>query len=282
MLVMGSVNGTLDEGARVAPLNLDFGAAFEPQIQAYFKRLGAKGPELAEVVLTGQSVGAVLALPIIEMLAGGHLPQIALIPFGVDAIAGWLNAATFRHDVVRPRRAEIPQGAESFDGFTVIDGAGRGLTPEQLIELSSVLGYAPSDVRVFSAPMGQVDLTSADSATAGVVDRVLSLGLTAGDWAAGRVLYLPPGAGIAAAIQALAIYGLSEVWPQTIRLAQGEDRGFHVRELVTPQQQRQWAMGLLRRLEEGVPVMTLSGVFTSEARSEIVALAKRHKIEIRD
>jgi hypothetical protein len=68
---------------------------------------------------------------------------------------------------------------------------------------------------------------------------------------------------------ATAIYGLSEVWPRTIRLNRRSDGSFHVDEIVDPQSMRQFGVGLVAKwdaagkFDEGeILQKILSGMFT--------------------
>lgn len=280
-LIMLPASALSIDGIANHPLNLNLSLPLEGQVKAYLKSLGNEALGKKRVVLTGQPVAAILTLPGLEMLGGlSSLPNLALIPYGKTEVVDWVNLADFRHNVVRSRRAEIP-GGEAFAGYTVLDGAGRGLTAGQLTELAQKLDVKETDIRTIGVAMGQVDLTSAAAATAGMVDKLLSTGLTTADWTGGRVLFLPGGAGIVAALQATAIHGLSESWPQTIRLNAGADRVFHVEAVENPQAMRQWAVGLAREMEAAKPVVSLSGTVPEEFRTALEELAKTYGVTIR-
>ena len=262
-------------------LNLDFGMPFRRQVRAYLEALGNDARGNTHVALVGQAVGAVLMLPALEMLGG--LPRVALIPFGQKAVVDWIPLADFRHNQVRSRRRELLHG-EAFEGYTVLDGSGRGLTPLQKTELASALDVDESMIRVINIQAGvkgQVDLTSAQTATAGMTDILVRTGLTVEDWTSGGVVFLPGGAGIVAALQATSIHGISEAWPQTIRLNKGADGEFHVAEVVDPQAMRQWAVGLASRLDADKPVVSLAGAIPEAFRAALVALAAEHGVELR-
>ncbi len=266
--------------ATKAILNLDMGAPFVPQVQQYLRGLGdARGFD--KVALVGQAVAAILLLPALEMLGG--LPTVVFKGFGPDAPQVEIDLSTFRHQEVRARRAELQHG-EAFTGYTVLDGSGRGLTPIQLTELAAQLGCEEPEIRtlnVQAGAKGQVDLTSAEGATAGMADLLVNLGLTVEDWTSGRVLFLPGGAGIVGALQATAIHGISESWPRTIRLAADTDKVFHVAEVVDAQAQRQWAVGLADELDKVTARVTLSGAIPEEFRAALNQLAVEHGVEIR-
>lgn len=228
-----------------APLTLDFAAPFGPQVQAALAAL----PDLRkieEVALSGQGVAAVLSLAGLELAIG--LPVVTLTGFGPDSpVVGSLDLRGFRHNTVRSRREESPTG-EAFAGHTVLDGAGRGVTPAQLTELAATLGVEPDAIRVFDVSMGHVDPAEPQK---GVADRLLQTGLTKADWTSGRIVFLPPGLGTLTAVMATAIYGLSEVWPPIIRLASGIDRQFHVAEVCDPQALRQSGAALVAKWAAG-------------------------------
>jgi hypothetical protein len=178
----------------------------------------------------------------LEMVSG--LPNLTLYTFGqkVERV-GSLALNDYRHQTVRARRNEIPQG-EASAGYTVVDGSGRGLTDVQRVELAERLGVKPEDIRIVDANVGQVDFTKP---TEGMVEKLLGTGLTVADWASRRVVYLPAGSGLAAVIQATAIHGLSESWPRTIRLNKGADNAFYIEELVDPQDMRQWGTSIVAK-----------------------------------
>lgn len=225
------------------PATLDFGNPFVPQVQKILESAGAglMGRE-GEVTVSGQAVAAILMAAGLEMVRG--LPLLTLYNIGqqVERV-GVLDLSDYRHNQVRSRRGEIPDG-EAFAGYTVLDGSGRGMTPAQIGELAIILGTDPGEIRVLDANVGQVDWTNP---TVGMVDRLLATDLTKADWARRRVSYLAAGAGLAAVVQATAIHGLSESWPKTIRLAKGDDGGFHVVEVCDPQDMRQWGTQMVAR-----------------------------------
>lgn len=243
----------------VVPATLDFARPFVGQVQ---KILESAGPGLrgaSEIVLPGQAVAAILATAGLEMVSG--LPTLTLYALGQKTErVGTLNLGDYRHLTVRSRRGEIPRGA-AFPGYTVLDGSGRGMLEGQLAELAEDLGVAAEHIRVIDANVGQIDWTNP---TAGMADRLIATGLATADWASRRVLYLPAGAGLAAALQAAAIHGLSESWPRTIRLSnikpggeKYEDGGFHVAELVDPQEMRVWGTALTGRWQADASAETL-------------------------
>lgn len=84
--------------------------------------------------------------------------------------------------------------------------------------------------------MGHVDFTDP---TRGMVERLIGAGLNPLDVMYNRTVYLPPGNGLVAAIQATTIYGLTEVWPQTIRINRRANGSFGIDEIVDPQALRQ-------------------------------------------
>lgn len=243
----------------IRPLALDFAQPFTDQVKAWFEEGGdlSKSPVVG---LPGQAVAAVLTLPILEMACG--LPQkVSLVGFGQDAkVVGQIDLRDYRHNVVRPRRTEQPDG-EAFQGYTVLDGAGRGLTPVQYQELHEILNTGPGgpggegEIRVLNVSVGQVDMAHPEAGDPkkpeDLVGTLLATGITKADWISQRVLFLPPGLGQLAAVMATAIYGLSEVWPRTIRLNRGADSEFHVAEVVDPQALRQYGVALTAKWAAG-------------------------------
>lgn len=206
-----------------------------------------------EFVLPGQAVGAILSLPILEMSTG--MPVLTLYGFGRERqieITGRLALGDYRQNEVRARRPELVAG-EAYAGVTVLDGGGRGLTTAQLVELAGIVGVGVEDIRVLDMATGHVDMADP---TAGMVTKVIATGVTFADLTSGRVMYLPAGNGLVAALQATTIYGLSEAWPRTIRLNRRPDGGFGVDEIVDPQALRQVGVQLgLRWRTEEAPVL---------------------------
>jgi len=244
-----------------SPMAMDFACPFEGQVKTYFEGAGdLRG--FNPIGLPGQAVAAALALPVLEMSIG--LPTMYLFGFGQEVkVVGELNLDNYRHNQVRPQRAKCPEG-EAFAGYTILDGAGRGVTPEQMTEIVAAVGT--EDVRVINVSIGHVDPANI---TAGLVERLIGSGLAKADWTGGRILYLPPGFGPLAAVMITAIYGLSEVWPRTIRLNRRADGSFHADEIVDPQSLRQFGVGLVARWDaagkfnEGeILQKILSGMFT--------------------
>lgn len=263
------------------PINLDFNRPFEGQIKAYFEGLGdPRG--YTHVALVGQATAAGLALPALEMLGG--LPRLALVPFQSREVAGWLDSRTFRHDVCRAMRRTEDTNKTEPAGYTVIDGTGRGLTQEQLKELAQ---YGINDIRVFSTNPGQVDIgdlagDAGVKVAEGIRDAMVSAGYPINEPAGGatRLLFLPHGAGIVGTVQALALHGFTGAWPRTIRIAGNPAEGFHVREIVNPQDMRQWAIGLASRLEKAIPRVVLSGNAPDGFIAELTELAKKYGVEV--
>jgi len=229
----------------VKPINLDFSSPFAPQITGYFDNLedirGTKGTGLP-----GQAVAAALTLPVLEMATG--LPTMYLFGFGKDIkVVGELDLSDFRHNQVRSRRSESPDG-EAFAGYTILDGAGRGVESFQLQEIAENLNTTTDNIRVVDVSMGHID--PADPAK-GLVDRLIGTGLTRADWTSGRLLFLPPGFGPLSIVMSVAIYGLTEVWPRAIRFNREDDGTFHVAEIVDPQSLRQFGVKLQAKWEAG-------------------------------
>jgi len=269
------------DNAAIAILNLNFSKGFEEQVKSYFEGLGNAARGNTHIALVGQGVAAVLCLPAFEMLGG--LPRVALIPFGKKEVADWVPTADFRHNEVRSRRGELKHG-DAFAGYTVLDGSGRGLTPVQHTELAAKLGVAEDMIRAINIQAGnkgQVDLSTAGKATAGMADLLIQTGLTVEDWTSGRIVFLPGGAGIVGALQAVAIHGISEAWPLTIRLNADAQKVFHIEEVVNPQAMRQWAVGLQGRLEAANTIVALTGEIPEAFRQALLALAAEHGVEVR-
>lgn len=219
----------------VNPLNLDMAAPFAPQVQAFFQKAGDLSG-YGSFALPGQGTAAILCLPVLEMSAG--FPKTPCYDIGKKAVVASLDLGKFRHEVVRPERAKLTR-SEAYAGYTVIDGAGRGMTPVQLDELKKLVGS--EDIRVLAAPLGQLEFTDP---TKGVVETLLATGVNFETLTSGRVLYLPAGMGLGAVVQATAIYGLSEAWPKVIRLNRNADGTFSVAEVCDPQALRQFGVML--------------------------------------
>ena len=243
------------------PLTLNMGEQFVPQIEKFF----TEGPDLRELSVTGffgQAVAAVLGLPVLEMSRG--LPaDFALFGFGAEIKQlGSLDLGGYRHNAVRPRRSEVSDG-EEFSGYTVLDGAGRkdpqtgvGMTASQLSELAAILDCKVGDIRVVDVSVGHVDCAAPEKGDPkreeDLAGTLTKSGLTKADWVSGRLLFLPPGLGPLAAVMATAIYGLSEVWPKTIRLVGRPDRTFAVAEVVDPQPLRQFGAHLAEKWRQAI------------------------------
>lgn len=255
------------------PLTLNMANAFVPQVTEFFQNCGdLRG--FSSYGLPGQGVAAILTLPVLEMACG--FPVTPIYDIGQKKVVGGLNLGEFRHSVVRPRRAELTR-TEAYAGYTVIDGAGRGLTPLQREELEGIL--SSTDIRVVAAPTGQMDF---GDPTKGIVETLLATGLSFDDWTSGRVVYLPPGMGLAAVVQATAIYGLSEAWPRTLRLNKREADGqFHLDEIVDPQALRQFGVSLAAAWRDAEPTVTLSGAVSEDFRRLLTELAEAHGVTIR-
>lgn len=94
----------------LASLELDFSAAFTPQILMFFEELGDLR-RFDRIVLPGQPVAAVLLLPLLEMSAG--LPAISSYGVGYKremVIQGTLSLGDYRHNIVggSSRQATVP------------------------------------------------------------------------------------------------------------------------------------------------------------------------------
>ncbi|OGC55551.1 hypothetical protein A3A78_01180 [candidate division WWE3 bacterium RIFCSPLOWO2_01_FULL_41_18] len=236
----------------VVPATLDFGQNFLAQVQKILESAGPGLRTAGEVALPGQAVAAILATAGLEMVSG--LPTLTLYSIGQKAErVGVLDLGGYRHQAVRSRRGDVPQG-EAFLGYTVLDGSGRGMSAGQLGELAQILDVAVEEIRAIDANVGQIDWADP---TKGMVDRLIATGLTKADWASRRVLSLPAGAGLAAALQAATIHGLSESWPRTIRLASGADKAFHVGEIVDPQDMRLWGTNMTAKWQSDATAGTL-------------------------
>ncbi len=231
---------------QVQPMTLDFGKPFAEQVRQYFESVGDL-TGIGQVGLPGQAVAAALTLPVLEMSVG--LPTMYLFGFGREVnIVGQLDLEDFRHNQVRPRRSEVPDGGDAYPGYTILDGAGRGVESVQLKEVAKALGTTTDNIRVVDVSMGHIDPAQPEN---GLVDRLLASGLTKADWISGRLLFLPPGFGPLAAVMVTAIYSLSEVWPRTIRLNRADDGTFHVAEIVDPQAMRQFGVQLRTKWDAG-------------------------------
>jgi hypothetical protein len=213
-------------GDITSPVTLDFGSPLAEQVIGHLRGLGdLRGYD--EVILPGQAVAAILALPVLEMACG--LPVLTLYAFGPDRSVevGRLAVGDYRQNTVRPRRAELAPGGAS-PGYTVFDGAGRGLTPVQHAELATQLGCEEEDIHVLDLAAGHVNFATP---TEGMAEKVIATGVTFKTLTSGRVLYIPAGSGLVAALQAVTINGLGEAWPRVIRLNREADGQFHVAEV---------------------------------------------------
>lgn len=273
----------LPEGAIVAPLSLNFGANFATQVEEYLRVLGdPRG--FTHLALTGQAVGAIITMAALEMMGG--LPQLALLPFGAKEIVGWLPTSDFRHNTCRDMREKNP--GEVPAGYTVIDGAGRGVTPAQLDELAELLKCGVEEIHVSSTNPGQVaigDLAGAAGVAIaeGIRDAMKAARFPVGEvqGAQSRLLFIPAGAGIVGTVQGLALHGFTGAWPRTIRLAGTPATGFKVAEICDPQAMRQWGANLARELEATKPVVSLSGEIPAAFREALASLATQYSVEVR-
>lgn len=257
------------------PGTLDFAQPFAAQIQKILESAGVGLRTATEIALPGQAVAAILTVAGLEMLSG--LPVLTLYALGQKTErVGILNLGAYRHETVRSRRGEIQHG-DAHLGYTVLDGSGRGLSPTQVGELAETLNVTADSIRVTDANVGQIDWTNP---TMGMVEKLLATGLTVADWASRRVLYLPAGAGIAAALQATTIHGLGESWPRTIRLAAGADKVFHVVEVVDPQEMRQWGTAQTAKWQNDATVETLRQLATVLGKYGVSAEEKEGKFVI--
>ena len=263
------------EGALRALLTLDFNKSFPPQVEEYLRALpDPRG--FRRIVLVGQAAAACLILPALEMLGG--LPELILYGMGKDATPlGELDLAEYRHKTVRPRRAELPRGT-AYEGFTVLDGGGRGLTPVQRAELAAALGVEETLIRVFDVNMGQVNFAEPHK---GMAEKILGHELTFEDLTSGRVLHLPAGSGLVAAVMATTIYGLGEAWPRCVRLNRQADGEFHLAEILDCQRMRQFGVELGGQLDAAVPRVTLSGNIPAAFREALAMIATAHGVELR-
>ncbi|MFH1744975.1 MAG: CRISPR-associated protein Csx15 [bacterium] len=257
------------------PMTMDFGQGFEQQVRSYFEKTSnLRG--IKTFGLPGQATAAILSLPVLEMSVG--LPTMFLFGFGREIkVVGELNLANYRHNIVRPRRNDCPEG-EVFSGWTVLDGAGRGIENYQLAEIVEIVGVDQDNIRIIDVSVGHVD--PADP-TKGLVDRLIESGLTKIDWTSGRIVFLPPGFGPLAVVMATTIYGLSEVWPRTVRLNRRDDGTFHVDEVLDPQSLRQFGTELIKRWVEAIPAVTMSGKLPDGFEGELRTIAKRFGVKVR-
>lgn len=262
---------------RMEVLTLDFGKPFADQVRDFFEAMAdTRGFEITG--LPGQAVAAALVLPAMEMTRG--LPTMSLFGFGQEVkVVGSLDLSDFRHNTVRPRRTEVLDG-EAYAGWTILDGAGRGVEGFQMTELCFALNTTPENVHVVNVAMGHID---PEHPEAGLVDRLIASGLTKADWVSGRLLFLPPGFGPLAIVMTTAIYGLSEVWPRVIRLNRQADGTFHVAEICDPQMMRQFGVQLRAKWDAGQAPVAISrelydrlvvALAGTTLADELVALAK--------
>jgi hypothetical protein len=233
-----SMNKAIDpspDGGVLAALNPMLSHSLEEQVVEYFgtaRDLSA----FDEFVLPRLPVVAILALPVLEKITG--LPVLTLYSFdqecGTAEVTGRLDLAAYTTEIVGPRQTELPtyEQVPTYDGYTVLDGTGRGMTADQLAGLAEKMCCREQDIRVLNASMGRVDLANP---TAGMVDKLISTGVSRIDLAYRSVLYLPAGNALVAALQAATIYGLSKAWPRTIRLNRHGRSEFRFEEVLDPQ-----------------------------------------------
>ncbi len=233
-------------------LSLDFSQSFTDQVKDWVTKNIFNLKSCEEIGLVGQSAAAIMMLPAIEMIAG--LPKVATYQPGQSEVLAWVDTAEYRHKIVRSRRTEIPEG-DAFSGITVLDGGGRGLTAKQSAQIARHFVVSESQIQVLNLGMGQVDMTNP---TAGMADKVINCGITTGDVLhPERMIYVPAGAGLVGSLMALTIYGLTESWPQTLRLnKEGEE--FVVAEILQPQDMRQYGVAVAEEFRKGNAPVSIS------------------------
>lgn len=260
------------DNATMAILSLDFGKPFTEQVKGYVENNAAAFAGCDRIGLVGQSVGAMLLLPAMEMING--LPLVATYQPGQRLVLDWVNTARYRHEYVRPRRDEIPKG-DAFDGITVLDGGGRGLTPTQLTQVAAHFDVTKDKVRVLNVSMGQVNMYEP---TCAMVDKIITSGLTTGDALhPERLAYVPGGAGLVGVLMGLTVYGLTEMWPQTVRLNKVGDE-FVVAEVVSPQDMRQWGVQAAARYRAGNAPVSVPRELFDRIRAALVSYAEMEKL----
>src|SRR5436853_5786353 len=96
--------------------------------------------------------------------------------------------------------------------------------------------HCMEDTIILDVSMGHVNPSAPH---AGIVDRLLSV-VPEEAWLNNRIFYIPPAFSPLAVVQATAIYALSEMWPDVIRIDdQGQDHLYHVAEICNVQAMRQ-------------------------------------------
>lgn len=264
------------EGGTQSLLNLNFSLPFEAQVQDWVTNNISTLVNTERVVLVGQSVAACLVLPALELVR--MLPQIALVQPGSNEISGWLDTGNYRHQEIRPRRKDLKEG-QAFEGITVFDGRGQGLTATQYEQISNHFGFTKERIRVINVGIGQVNMANP---TSGMVKKILNSDFNAEDAKhPERIAYIPAGAGIVGALMALTIYGLIEVWPATVRLnKKGEE--FVVEEIVQPQDMRQFgAMAAKEFRDKSAPARVSKKQIIAQKEAIAAALGGGVESEIR-
>jgi hypothetical protein len=242
------------------------GDLFE-QVKKFIEQAGSALRTAEEVALIGQAPANVLMLAAIEQICG--LPKaMTLIGFGQNAArVGVLNLDDFRHNVIRPLRAQATKGF-AFEGWWIFDGGGRGVPEHQLAEIAVLLKVASDQLRVVPFGMGQVMPTDPTRSQASdkepnpktMPEIVASLPLNKADWGAGRIVFLPAGFGQLAATQVTALYAMAEKWPLTVKFEKGDDQQFHAAALYDPQPMRQWGAEMLEKWEADHTTETLTAL----------------------
>lgn len=255
-----SLNSAIDptyQDDLCAPLDINYELPFTPQVLEHISSLGDLR-RFDEFVLPRQAVAACLVLPLLEMSVG--MPTVTCYGFDSEhkaVIYGNVSLSNYRYNVVRPRRIELMQ-KKALDGYAVLDGSGRGLTWSQHGQLAELLGCQITDICILGMNAGYVNM---HGPTEGLVERVINACVTLGDLTAGRVLFLPPGHGLVAALQATTICGLSEVWPRVIRLGRTGPGAYAVKEVVDPHSLRERGMGLAAQWRTGEAVVVPQRMF---------------------
>lgn len=262
-------------GSHRAVLHADEERPLASQVQEYLQRIG--DPRAIERVALTTKPLAPLLIPAIEAMR--RLPTLILYGYGEEArVLGELDLDEYRHRAVRPRRAQLAHG-ERLPRPTILDGAGRGLSASQREEIAAALGCAAVDLLTCDVSMGHVDLSCPERE---MVERLFALDLSIEEWTSGRIVYIPPGNGIVAAIMATTIYGLAESWPKIVRFGRRDD-AFHVAEVIDLQAMYEWGHQYAAELErDGAPVAvprplfnrTLAAITDDVLRVELKALIR--------
>lgn len=273
------------EEAIKTPFTVDPNRGVSDQVHEYLLGLGdPRG--ITHLAVVGQAAPAIVTIATLQLLGG--LPEIAVMPPSTPPVFhGWFDSDVFRQEVVRPHRADFPQGEASGRWF-ILDGGGRLSQTQKAGIIDRLDGATEENVVVIAAGgastvdfAGLVGGKGVDAVRILnlLVDALLAAEVTSGDLTAGRVVLAPPGNALAAIVAALVLNGLSERWPLTVRYG-GPAVQFGVTEIVNPELEREWAKATEATLVAAEPRAALSGNIPEAFRAALLTLAAEHGVQI--